>query len=110
MTGAVPPAAAARLLAATADIVLLVEDGRVVRSWPDALPAGLPPAGLPLAQLMHPDDDLPLPPPPGTVARLRLLGGEHRWFEVTGTEDPGGTGGPGGACWLAARDAHERIE
>jgi|tagenome__1003787_1003787.scaffolds.fasta_scaffold20978762_3 diguanylate cyclase (GGDEF)-like protein len=105
MTGSVPPAAAARLLAATADVVLLVEDGRIVRSWPDALPAGLP-----LAQLVHPDDDLPLPPPPGTVARLRLQGGDHRWCEVTGTQDPGGTDEPGGACWLAVHDAHQRIE
>src|SRR5689334_19940009 len=107
MSGEVPPAAAARLLAAMADAVLLVDDGRVVRSWPDALAAehplpaahslaSLPLAGLPLAQLVHPDDDLAVPPPPGTVARLRLPGGEHRWFEVTGADDPDG------GCWLAA--------
>jgi diguanylate cyclase (GGDEF)-like protein len=106
MADAVPPAAAARLLAAAADAVLLVDDGRVVRVWPDVglPPAGVPLAGLPLAQLVHPDDDLPLPPPPGTVARLRLRGGEHRWCEVTGSRDPDG------GCWLAARDVHERVE
>src|SRR3954453_3383938 len=105
MTGSVPPAAAARLLAGTAELGLLVGDGRIVRSGPDALPPGLP-----LAQLVHPDDDLPLPPPPGTVARLRLQGGDHRWCEVTGTQDPGGTDEPGEACWLAVHDAHQRIE
>jgi diguanylate cyclase (GGDEF)-like protein len=104
MTDALPPAAAARLLAATADAVLLVDDGRVVRSWPDASLGDLPLAGLPLAQLVHPDDDLPVPPPPRTVARLRLGGGEHRWFEVNGAGDPGG------GCWLAARDVHDRVE
>ena len=104
MSGEVPPAVAARLLAAMADAVLLVDDGQVVGSWPDSLPAAHPLAGLPLAQLVHPDDDLPVPPPPGTVARLRLPGGEHRWFEVTGVGDPDG------GCWLAARDVHEQVE
>jgi diguanylate cyclase (GGDEF)-like protein len=99
MADAVPPAAAAQLLAATADAVLLVDDGRVVRAWPAAVLAGHA-----LAQLVHPNDDLPLPPPPGTVARLRLHGREHRWFEVSGVRDPGG------GCWLAARDVHERVE
>src|SRR5918912_4241239 len=104
MTDTVPPGAAARLLAATADAVLLVEDGRVVRSWPDDDVADLPLTGLPLAQIVHPDDDLPFPPPPRTIARLRLRGDEHRWFEVTSASDPGG------GCWLAARDVHERVE
>jgi diguanylate cyclase (GGDEF)-like protein len=104
MTDTVPPGAAARLLAATADAVLLVEDGRVVRSWPDDDVADLPLTGLPLAQIVHPDDDLPFPPPRRTIARLRLRGDEHRWFEVTSAGDPGG------GCWLAARDVHERVE
>ena len=104
MTDAVPPAAAARLLAATADAVVLLDDGRVVRSWPADVLGDHPLAGLPLAELVHPDDDLPLPPPPRTVARLRLRRGEHRWVELTAAADPDG------GCWLAVRDVHERIE
>jgi diguanylate cyclase (GGDEF)-like protein len=100
MTDGIPAAAAARLLAATADAVLLVDDGRVARAWPDdAL------VGSPLTALVHPDDDLPLPPPPSTVARLRLRDGDHRWCEVTGVGDP-----DGGGCWLAVRDVHDRVE
>jgi diguanylate cyclase (GGDEF)-like protein len=102
MADGIPPVAAARLLAATADRVLLVDDGQVVRAWPAA--ADLPAPGLPLAQLVHPDDDLPLPPPAGTLTRLRLRGHEHRWFEVSGVRDSGG------GCWLAVRDVHERVE
>jgi diguanylate cyclase (GGDEF)-like protein len=99
MTDAVPPAAAARLLAAMADVVLLVDDGLVALSWPDAAVAGVPLAGL-----VHPDDDLPMPPPPATVARLRLRGNGYRWCEVTGGGDPDG------GCWLAVRDVHDRVE
>ncbi len=107
----VPPAVAWQLAAALGDGVLRVAGGRVVASWAFGTPTLACPTafgqGSLLADLVHPDDNLPLPPARGSTVRLLLPGGP-RWFEVAGVPDD--TADDSNGCWLALRDVHERVE
>jgi diguanylate cyclase (GGDEF)-like protein len=95
------------LVLAMTDAVLLVRDGVVTGSrWGRA--GGTPPAGsgvgLPVAELVHPDDSLALPPERPALLRLRDGVGGYRWYEAAGEA------AAGGGCWLALRDVHSRVE
>src|SRR4051795_398250 len=102
-----PPGVGWQLAGTLSDLLLRVTGGRVVASWAHGRPA---PVALPviaegslLADLVHPGDDLPLPPGGRATVRLLFPVGP-RWFEVGGVAD-----GDGG-CWLALRDVHERVD
>src|SRR5690349_5315854 len=97
--------AAALLLEALTDAVLVLRDDVVVAASDGAeqrVGTGVL-VGSALRDLVHPDDAPPPPGRPTAPVRLSVPPGGHRWFDLTHVPADGGS-------VLAARDVHDRVE